>query len=106
MLFLIIISKIYFNEQAMYVYNMVQVYKTVTQVKNGSDFFFVLFFITYSMACLGLHSRGGEGWRPWRRDSLPLLDEGQQAAGTFASPQEEVPVNLYIKLLFKISTFN
>ena len=31
-----------------------------------------------------------------------LLDEGQQAAGTFASPQEEVPVNLYIKLLFKI----
>ena len=101
MLFLIIIFKIYFNEQAMYVYNMVQVYKAVTQVKNGSDFFFVLFFITYSMACLGLHSRevrvgglGGEtAYLSWMRASKQLGP---------ASPQEEVPVNLYIKLLFKI----
>ena len=40
MLLLIIILKIYFSEHATYVYNMVQMYNTVTQVKNGSNFLF------------------------------------------------------------------
>ena len=40
MLLLIIILKIYFNEHATNVYNMVQMYNTVTQVKNGSNFLF------------------------------------------------------------------
>ena len=63
MLFLIIISKIYFNEQAMYVYNMVQVYKTVTQVKNGSDFSFLIFL--YLLNGVPWPSfQGGKGWRP------------------------------------------
>ena len=45
MLLLIIILKIYFNEHATYVYNMVQMYNTVTQVKNGSNFLFFLYLL-------------------------------------------------------------
>ena len=47
MLFIVIIFKIYFNDQAtyVYVYNMEQMYNTVTQVKNGSNFLFFLYLL-------------------------------------------------------------